>query len=103
MTSRLPHPLRNTLQRRLCLDGGLSTTLENLGADLSHGSLWSARLLRDNPDLIVRVHQSFLEAGADVIGSATYQVSQAVVVLPPTCVDEQDIHHPPILFDDLRL
>mmetsp|Transcript_40571 Transcript_40571/g.160889 ORF Transcript_40571/g.160889 Transcript_40571/m.160889 type:complete len:316 (-) Transcript_40571:108-1055(-) len=75
MTSRLPHPLRNTLQRRLCLDGGLSTTLENLGADLSHGSLWSARLLRDNPDLIVRVHQSFLEAGADVIGSATYQCS----------------------------
>jgi len=75
MTSKLPQPLRAALRKRLCLDGGLSTTFENLGADLSQGSLWSARLIRDNPDLIVRVHQSFLDAGADIIGSATYQVS----------------------------
>jgi homocysteine S-methyltransferase len=55
-------------------DGGLATELERKGADLS-GPLWSGRLLRDDPGQIVQVHVEALEAGADVISSASYQVS----------------------------
>jgi homocysteine S-methyltransferase len=58
----------------LVLDGGLSTELEQLGHDLS-SDLWSARLLLDDPDDIVRVHASFLAAGAQVITTASYQAS----------------------------
>ena len=36
----------------LVLDGGLATQLEAQGADLSD-SLWSARLLVDDPDLLI--------------------------------------------------
>jgi homocysteine S-methyltransferase len=58
----------------LVLDGGLSTELEQRGHDLS-SDLWSARLLHDEPDEIVQVHASFLEAGAQVITTASYQAS----------------------------
>lgn len=56
------------------LDGGLGTHLETLGHDLS-SSLWSARLLIEEPDLIRRVHADFFRAGAQVAISSSYQVS----------------------------
>ncbi len=64
------------LQSPLILDGGLATELERRGADLDH-SLWSARLLADRPELIGEAHLAFLEAGADIIISASYQASIA--------------------------
>jgi homocysteine S-methyltransferase len=56
------------------LDGGLSTLLEARGHDLS-SDLWSARLLRDDPDAIVAAHREFFAAGAQVATSASYQAS----------------------------
>ncbi|MDP9795743.1 homocysteine S-methyltransferase [Catenuloplanes nepalensis] len=59
---------------RLVLDGGLATQLEAGGADLS-GELWSARLLRDDPAAIVAAHAAYLEAGAQVLTTASYQAT----------------------------
>ncbi len=56
------------------LDGGMATELENLGFDLS-GVLWSAQVLEDSPQAIARVHRAYLEAGADCLITASYQVS----------------------------
>jgi len=56
------------------LDGGFATELERRGHDLSDG-LWSARLLRDDPDEIVATHLAFFRAGADVATTASYQAS----------------------------
>ena len=56
------------------VDGGLATELERLGHDLS-SSLWSAQLLADDPGAIESVHAGYLEAGADVIVTATYQAT----------------------------
>lgn len=56
------------------LDGGLATTLESRGYDLND-PLWSARLLIEAPDAIREVHREFLEAGADIIATVTYQAS----------------------------
>lgn len=56
------------------LDGGLATQLESRGHVLSD-ALWSARLLRDAPDDIQAVHLDFLQAGADVISTASYQAT----------------------------
>src|ERR1700761_9020789 len=56
------------------LDGGMATELEKLGCDLS-GPLWSARILRDEPEKVAAVHASYLAAGADIILTASYQVS----------------------------
>ena len=56
------------------LDGGLATELESRGHDLDD-DLWSAKLLRDQPDEIVAAHQAFINAGAEVITSGSYQAT----------------------------
>src|SRR5579862_10073482 len=56
------------------LDGGMATELERRGCNIS-GPLWSAHVLADSPETIETVHLSYLEAGADCILSASYQVS----------------------------
>ena len=52
----------------------MATELELRGCDIS-GPLWSAHVLADSPETIEAVHLSYLEAGADCILSASYQVS----------------------------
>jgi homocysteine S-methyltransferase len=56
------------------LDGGLATQLEAQGCDLS-SALWSARLLREEPEQIYRAHRAFFDAGAQVATTASYQAS----------------------------
>ncbi len=57
------------------LDGGLASELEERGHDLSD-TLWSARLLRDDPGAIRAVHADYFAAGARVAVSASYQASR---------------------------
>jgi homocysteine S-methyltransferase len=56
------------------IDGGLATELENSGFNLDH-SLWSARLVLENPEAIKDVHLNYLKAGANIITTASYQAS----------------------------
>ena len=56
------------------LDGGLATQLEAVGHDLS-SSVWSARVLADDPDAVLEAHRAFFAAGAQVATTASYQVS----------------------------
>src|SRR5271156_1981573 len=57
------------------LDGGMASELEFLGANIS-GPLWSAHVLEDAPEKVIAVHRAYLEAGADVLLTASYQVSR---------------------------
>jgi homocysteine S-methyltransferase len=57
------------------LDGGMASELEYLGARLD-GPLWSAQVIEDAPEKVVAVHRAYLEAGADCILTASYQVSR---------------------------
>ena len=58
----------------IVLDGGLSTALEQQGADLG-GALWTARLLAEAPERIAAAHRAYYEAGARVATTASYQAS----------------------------
>jgi len=57
------------------LDGGFATELEYQGADIS-GPLWSAHVLEDAPEKIAAVHRAYILAGAEIIATASYQVSR---------------------------
>ena len=57
------------------VDGGMASELEFLGADIS-GPLWSAHVLEEAPEQVMAVHRAYLEAGADVLLTASYQVSR---------------------------
>jgi homocysteine S-methyltransferase len=57
------------------LDGGMASELEYLGANID-GPLWSAHVLEDVPEKVIAVHRAYIEAGADCILTASYQVSR---------------------------
>jgi S-methylmethionine-dependent homocysteine/selenocysteine methylase len=71
-----PDPLRARLTRGdiILLDGALGTELERLGVSTSL-PLWSAQALLDAPDRVRDVHESYIQAGADVITSATFRTT----------------------------
>lgn len=69
------------------LDGGLATELEAQGRDLS-SALWSARLLRDDPDAVVAAHAAFAGAGAQVVTTASYQATPDLVASSVTLARE---------------
>jgi homocysteine S-methyltransferase len=62
-------------ERPVILDGGLATQIEAAGHALDT-DLWSADLLHSNPRAIVQAHRAYLDAGAEVITSASYQASR---------------------------
>ncbi|MFJ7159502.1 homocysteine S-methyltransferase [Streptomyces sp. NPDC101118] len=73
--ARATTPLAAELARRpVLLDGGLSNQLADQGCDLS-GELWSARVLDEAPDQIEAAHTAYVRAGAEVLITASYQVS----------------------------
>lgn len=66
--------LLDTLSRRpVVLDGGLGTLLEARGNDIT-SALWSARVLRDDPAEVRAAHAAFVDAGAEVVITASYQL-----------------------------
>jgi homocysteine S-methyltransferase len=56
------------------LDGGLATELERAGCNLA-SPLWSGEVLRTEPKKVLAVHRSYLEADADCLLTASYQIS----------------------------
>ena len=60
------------------LDAGLGTTLESPPHNAKFPAdtcLWSSHFLISSPDTLSRVHRAFVDAGADVILTGTYQAS----------------------------
>ncbi len=66
---------RISRDRPLLIDGRLATQLEHQGCDIGN-ALWSASLLIDNSQAIVRASRAFLDAGAECIATASYQASR---------------------------
>lgn len=60
----------------VAVDGGLSTQLTRMGQDVS-GSLWTGRVLLHDPGAVTKAHAAFIAAGADIVITASYQVSRA--------------------------
>ena len=58
--------------RPIVIDGGLATQLEAQGCDINN-PMWSASIIVENPQAIVDAHRAFLDAGAEIIISASYQ------------------------------
>ena len=61
-------------EKIMVIDGSMSTPLERMGADLND-ELWTAGILRDQPELIKKVHLDYFRAGADCGITASYQAT----------------------------
>ena len=72
------NPLTALLEKQpfVVLDGAMATELEARGCNLAD-SLWSAKVLMENPELIREVHLDYYRAGAQVAITASYQATPA--------------------------
>lgn len=57
--------------RIVILDGGIGAELEKNGANMDQ-DLWCGKCSVDNPELVRKVHERYIDAGADVITTNTY-------------------------------
>jgi homocysteine S-methyltransferase len=73
----------------IVIDGGLATQCEAMGCNID-GELWSGRLLRDEPEALVAAHRAYLDAGARIIATASYQASRQGFAAQGSTPDEAD-------------
>ena len=55
----------------LILDGAIGTEIARLGADM-HSSAWCGVANKTHPQIVRKVHEKYLKAGADVITANTF-------------------------------
>lgn len=74
----LNNPLQTLLTKQtfITVDGAMATELEARGCHLVD-SLWSAKVLIENPQLIRDVHLDYFRAGAEIAITASYQATPA--------------------------
>ncbi len=70
------NPIENILKdfSVIILDGALATELERRGCDIND-TLWSAKVLVENPDIIEQVHYDYFLSGADCAITSSYQAT----------------------------
>jgi len=70
------NPIASILEHHpaLVIDGALATELERRGYDLND-SLWSAKILLEEPEAIKQIHYDYFKAGADCAITASYQAT----------------------------
>ena len=73
----------------LLVDGGLSTQLERLGHRLDD-PLWTARTLLEDPGAVIAAHRAFVDAGARIVTTASYQASRTGFVAAGRSAREAD-------------
>jgi homocysteine S-methyltransferase len=57
------------------LDGGMGSLIESLGYNCSSTAVWSSGANLTQPELVVDAHKKFIEAGANIILTNTYQAN----------------------------
>ncbi|KAF4523335.1 hypothetical protein B566_EDAN013527 [Ephemera danica] len=57
------------------MDGGFASQLSRHVGEIDGHPLWSARFLAENPEAVFRVHLEYLQAGASIILTNSYQAS----------------------------
>ncbi|KAG4429146.1 hypothetical protein IFR05_015375, partial [Cadophora sp. M221] len=75
------------------LDGGLGTTLADQHSyEFSpSNTLWSSLLLLTSPSLLVAVQTAFVDAGVDILLTATYQASYEGFARTVTSFGDEDV------------
>uniref|UniRef100_A0A1J3E2Y1 Homocysteine S-methyltransferase 3 n=2 Tax=Noccaea caerulescens TaxID=107243 RepID=A0A1J3E2Y1_NOCCA len=71
------------------VDGGFATELQRHGADIND-PLWSAKCLITSPHLVTKVHLDYLESGANIIVTASYQATIQGFVAKGLSVEEAE-------------
>jgi S-methylmethionine-dependent homocysteine/selenocysteine methylase len=79
MTRDEPSALSQSLNAKtpLILSGAMGTELERRGVAIGL-PLWSANALLHAPEIVLRIHSDYIEAGADIIVTNTFRTNRRV-------------------------
>jgi len=66
------------INRPLLLDGAMGSLLQQKGTK-SEGELWTSLANLQNPELVFKIHQSYIKAGADIITTNTFRTNPVAV------------------------
>lgn len=80
------------------IDGGLATQCEAMGHSID-GELWSAQLLLSDPRAIVDATRAYLDAGARIVATASYQASRSNLAAMGLTAERAD----QLILDSVRL
>ena len=69
-------PIKTKLENNkiIILDGGMGAELEKNGAEMDK-HMWCGKCSVDHPELVRKVHEDYINAGADVITTNTYSTT----------------------------
>lgn len=59
-------------RQSVLLDGAVGTEIERRGYK-AHSKLWTAPVIRDNPQLLLEIHQAYISSGAQIITAHTFR------------------------------
>jgi len=67
--------------QKLVIDGGMGTELVRCGAkEVDSHRLWSTIANITEPEVVIKAHQNFISAGADIIITNSYQSNQNLIM-----------------------
>lgn len=66
----------NNGKKPVILDGSVGDVLNERGVQFDSSKLWAASLLLSSPNNLVELSQEYLDSGADIITTATYQANR---------------------------
>ena len=61
-------------KKTIILDGGMGAELEKNGAKMDE-KMWCGKCSVDHPELVRKIHEDYINAGADVITTNTYSTT----------------------------
>jgi methionine synthase I (cobalamin-dependent) len=73
-----PFSLSKRINRPLILDGAMGSLLHQMGA-MPFNIMWMSLLNITNPELVLKVHKKYIEAGADIITTNTFRTNPIAV------------------------
>lgn len=69
-----PFALARRIKRPLILDGAIGSLLQQKGYKVD-ADIWTTKLNQSHPELIIKVHKSYIEAGADIITTNSFRTN----------------------------
>ncbi|NPV10829.1 MAG: homocysteine S-methyltransferase family protein [Ignavibacteria bacterium] len=78
------------LNKPLVLDGPMGTLLIERGVNLG-SKLWSALALINNPEEVKKIHNEYIQSGADIITTNTFRTNPYAVKLSGTNYSSQEL------------
>ena len=66
------------IHRPLLLDGAMGSLLQQKGIK-AEGRLWTAKANLTNPELVFKIHESYIKAGADIITTNTFRTNPLAI------------------------